>query len=224
MVDKNTTDDTLVLWDTVDILIAHHKITHATTVFKSIIWQTFSMLKLSSDILQQATVTLPFPKLLQQLRTLDIEIKKNINTREIEKAHALFLEYLEQLNGVLYGNEKDSLNEQVLKELLTEHFHYAERIHESKVAYTVAPQNLQTYSPSEAAKILGVSDQTIRRMCKANKFPGAFQSDGGHWKIPTKHFKVTPEEAREGRKNMNVIHEKNKEVLGDDINEFDFEF
>src|SRR5699024_8399603 len=98
MVDKNTTNDTLVLWDTVDILIAHHKITHATTVFKSIIWQTFSMLKLSSDILQQATVTLPFPKLLQQLRTLDIEIKKNINTREIEKAHAQFLEYLEQLN------------------------------------------------------------------------------------------------------------------------------
>src|SRR5699024_12502083 len=107
MVDKNTTNDTLVLWDTVDILIAHHKITHATTVFKSTIWQTFSMLKLSSDILQQATVTLPFTKLLQQLRTSDIEIKKNINTSEMAKSPAEFLEALAQLHELLDGNVND---------------------------------------------------------------------------------------------------------------------
>src|SRR5699024_11730303 len=34
MIDKNTTNNTLILCTTVDILIAHHKITHATTAFK----------------------------------------------------------------------------------------------------------------------------------------------------------------------------------------------
>lgn len=78
---------------------------------------------------------------------------------------------------------------------------------------------VEAYTTSEAAEILHVSDQTIRRMCEAGKFPGATRTDGGHWRIPTKHFKVTLNESRRIDYDLEDIRRKSTE--GGPVDEFD---
>jgi excisionase family DNA binding protein len=50
------------------------------------------------------------------------------------------------------------------------------------------------YSTFDAAEKLGVTAQTVRRMCEYGKFPGAIRTDGGHWRIPQIQFKTTKEQ------------------------------
>lgn len=48
-------------------------------------------------------------------------------------------------------------------------------------------QHMETrrLSTTEAAKRLGYSDDKIRRMCEAGKFPNAARDgSGGHWRVP----------------------------------------
>jgi excisionase family DNA binding protein len=77
--------------------------------------------------------------------------------------------------------------------LLTSHF--LEAAGNEYVGVLVA-EKAEVYSSTEAAEILGVSDQTIRRWCEKRKYPDAYQTDGGHWRIPKKYFKITLVDAR----------------------------
>lgn len=76
-----------------------------------------------------------------------------------------------------------------------------------------------TYTTSEAAEILHVSDQTIRRMCDAGKFPEASRTDGGHWRIPKKHFRVTLNQSEQIDRDLSDIRKKSLE--GGQVDEFD---
>ncbi|SFQ38233.1 helix-turn-helix domain-containing protein [Salibacterium halotolerans] len=76
------------------------------------------------------------------------------------------------------------------------------------------------YSTGEAAEILGVSSETVRKMCDAGRFPEAERTNGGHWRIPDTYFKVTLQEAREADQFMKPLDEKTVDQLGgyaDDI-------
>ncbi|MBS4220080.1 helix-turn-helix domain-containing protein [Bacillus sp. FJAT-49711] len=53
----------------------------------------------------------------------------------------------------------------------------------------------KSYTTLEAAEIVGVSDQTIRRWSEKGKYPDAVKT-GGCWRIPKKYFKISLEEAR----------------------------
>jgi len=75
------------------------------------------------------------------------------------------------------------------------------------------------FTPSEVSKRLGVSDQTVRRMCDKGKFPGAFQTDGGHWKIPKHALVTTQEEDQRAEQLFQHIDAKNKNAGG--VDEFD---
>ncbi len=76
----------------------------------------------------------------------------------------------------------------------------------------------ETYTTSDAAQILHVSDQTIRRMCEAGKFPGASRTEGGHWRIPKKYFKVTLEQSMQIDKDLSDI--RSKSLKGGHVDEF----
>ncbi|MCL6445833.1 MAG: helix-turn-helix domain-containing protein [Alicyclobacillus sp.] len=52
------------------------------------------------------------------------------------------------------------------------------------------------YSTTEAAKKLGVSTQTVRRMIDAGEFPRAFVTPGGHWRIPKDYFIADADKVR----------------------------
>lgn len=54
----------------------------------------------------------------------------------------------------------------------------------------------------EAARRLGRSADTIRRMCEAGYFPGANRPHGGHWRIPShevEDFRGSVRPARVGK-------------------------
>jgi excisionase family DNA binding protein len=57
---------------------------------------------------------------------------------------------------------------------------------------------------SEAADLLGVSSRnTVKNWLKDGKFPGAFQTDGGHWRFPR-------EEVEKTRARMEELYDKNE--------------
>jgi len=77
------------------------------------------------------------------------------------------------------------------------------------------------YTISEAAKKLGLSDQTIRRMCENKRFIGAYRSGGehGHWRIPEDNFITTKEQDQKAEMILKQLDKKNEEA--GDLDEFD---
>lgn len=65
-----------------------------------------------------------------------------------------------------------------------------------------------SYSTVEAAEIVGVSDQTIRRWSEKGKYPDAVKT-GGRWRIPKKYFKIFLEEARKRKSFEQHLNEFN---------------
>lgn len=48
-----------------------------------------------------------------------------------------------------------------------------------------APQAKTVYTTTAAGQLLGYSDEHIRRLCEAGKFPGAYRAGvSGHWRLP----------------------------------------
>jgi len=95
----------------------------------------------------------------------------------------------------------------------------------TKIKYGRLSEEVETpvYSTGEAAEIIGVSSETIRRMCEKGKFPEAEKTDGGHWRIPRKYFKLSLEEAREADQFMQTMDQKTKEQLGENIDDLEFD-
>ncbi len=59
-------------------------------------------------------------------------------------------------------------------------------------------QEKQWYSPEEAAEILEVDPDTIRRLCRQGKIPGAKQI-GRQWRIPRNYVEAPPPQFDEER-------------------------
>jgi excisionase family DNA binding protein len=77
------------------------------------------------------------------------------------------------------------------------------------------------YSTGDAAIILGVSKETVRRMCEHGRFPEAHKTDGGHWRIPSKYFNMTANEANKANQLLKPLDRKTKEQLGEHIDDLD---
>lgn len=68
--------------------------------------------------------------------------------------------------------------------------------------------SVELYQAGEAAKILGVSPQTIRRYCEEGRYPEATKTPGGHWRIPAMYFRMTPRQAERAEATMSELHRK----------------
>lgn len=81
-------------------------------------------------------------------------------------------------------------------------------------------EELRSYTSSEAAKKLGLSEQTINRMCEKGRFTGAKRSDdiNGEWVIPQENFITTNEQDDVAEMVLQKIDNKNKKA--GDIDEF----
>ena len=73
----------------------------------------------------------------------------------------------------------------------------------------------KSYSTLEAAEIVGVSDQTIRRWCEKGKYPEAIKTGGNRWRIPKEYFKIPLEEARKRKAFEHQLNEFNAQ-FGED--------
>jgi excisionase family DNA binding protein len=81
-------------------------------------------------------------------------------------------------------------------------------------------EQAEVHTSTEVTEIIGVSDQTIRRWCEQGKYPGAYQTKGGHWRITKKYFKVSLEEARKRNafeQDLNDLNAKYGEVNEDEF-------
>lgn len=78
-----------------------------------------------------------------------------------------------------------------------------------KGGFDIEVPEVEVYTSSEAAEILGVTKLTILRWCDQNKFPEAYQTDGGHWRIPQKYFKISFEQARKRKTYEQQLNEFN---------------
>lgn len=71
------------------------------------------------------------------------------------------------------------------------------------------------YSTFDVAEKLGISAQTVRRMCEQEKFPGAIRTDGGHWRIPQQLLKTTKEQDQRADAALEQLDRKFTDTVGD---------
>lgn len=94
--------------------------------------------------------------------------------------------------------------------------------HNTKFSSKLRPEAFPNeYTTGDAATILGVSKETIRRMCDTGRFPDAHKTNGKHWRIPSKYFKISPEEALNAKEFMAPLDEKTKKQLGESVDDID---
>jgi excisionase family DNA binding protein len=223
------------LWKSTLILVKGKHFTEAYEVMKVIAVQTLQSI---SGMSVSNAFSIPLDKTLDEkeilsLQSLSNEVDKLIQQKEKERAAERITEYLGRIIELLSESqtEAETMYKKVVKALI-----------ESKIKDSVSDEISKIYEPaeiyrldtteytnrdyattSEAAEIGGVSDQTIRRWCEKGKFPGAYQTEGGHWRIPQKLFKVTLQQAREADAFMKKVDEDTRRQLGDDFDEFDID-
>ncbi|MCJ7842523.1 SNF2 helicase associated domain-containing protein [Lederbergia sp. NSJ-179] len=148
-----------------------------------------------------------------------IDAKKNFTTLLTE-------EDIREILAIQKGNEdvESEMPEpkKILASILASHDnskklpHFQDQI---KKLINVEKEEIHYYTPNEVAKKLGLSDQTIRRMCERGSFEGAYKTEGGHWKIPEDIFITTREQDEIAEEVLKQIDRKNS-VTGD-VDEFD---
>lgn len=223
------------LWKSTLILVKGKHFTEAYEVMRVIAVQALQSIS-GMGVLN--TFSIPLNKSIDEkevlsLQSLSHEIDQLIEQKEKERAVERITEYLGKIINLFSESqtEAETMYKSVVKALI-----------ESKIKDSVSDEISKIYEPaeiyrldtkeytnrdyattSEAAELGGVSDQTIRRWCEKGKFPGAYQTEGGHWRIPQKLFKVTLQQARDANAFMKTVDEDTRRQLGDDIDEFDLD-
>ncbi|WP_214627169.1 helix-turn-helix domain-containing protein [Paenibacillus agaridevorans] len=212
--------DEELLWDTVSLLSEQNLMDNAKAVFKSIVERTFVLLKQSTDFLDDSNIEVPSKELSNQFRYIERQIRYELMMKDYESAHEQLVEYIELLSQLIHDDDatdKTTLQKRIMAKLLSNHFLDAEG---NEYIGVLAAGKTEVYSSTEVAEILGVSDQTIRRWCDKRKYPDAYQTEGGHWRIPKKYFKITIEEARKRKEFEEQLNTLNNEKGEADEDEF----
>lgn len=227
------------LWQSALTLVRSRHYTDAAEVMKAIAVQTVQ--SIGGTISSQAFPT-PKKQLEEEevlyMQALSKEIAQLAEERKKDKVAELTTEYLDRFVHLFAETERDAdyLHRELLKGLIEikltkakeKHFTLVRPIKTldkstlSKIV-SVESENTGYVTPSEAAEIGGVSDQTIRRWCEKGKFPEAFKTDGGHWRIPKKHFNMSLQQSRTADAFMKNIDEETREQFGGDVDEFDLD-
>jgi excisionase family DNA binding protein len=208
-----------LLWESVAILSKIDK-DKANTVLKATIEKSFYQLNFESSILSNIRFSAPSFDFLSELRETEKKMRAAYEYKDYHTTYYYLAEYVEQLSELI---EEDSTNikKKLYASLFVQNQHkpYNKDNHEKLAKLVAVDIDKPFYKPSEVAEKLGLSDQTIRRMCDQGKFPGAYQTDGGHWRIPQDAFITTREQDERAKEVLHQIDIKNMEV--GDVDEFD---
>ena len=222
------------LWKATLILVQEQHFKEAYEVMKVIAVQTLQSI---SGARVFPAFSIPLNKMIDEkeiltMQSMSNEIDDLIQQKETERAADRITEYLGRIIHLFSESQTGSedMYKMVVKALIESKMtnpasDQCSKISEPAEIYRVNTEytNRDYATTSEAAEIGGVSDQTIRRWCEKGKFPGAYQTEGGHWRIPQKLFKVTLQQAREADAFMKKVYEDTRKELGDDIDEFDLD-
>lgn len=180
-----------LLWDSVTLLNEQNRSENAKVVFKSIVEKPFVLLRQPMDFMDALTINLPSPEVTASLRRIDRQIRRSLSEQNVEQAYVELLEYIGLLVELVPDADQAELQKQIIAKFLANQFG------DKETHNRVGGIKFESYTSSEAARILGVSDQTIRRWCERGKYPNAYQTEGGHWRIPRTYFKITLEQAEQ---------------------------
>lgn len=203
----NREHDDELLWETVVLLKEQNLIENALALFKSLINRTFSSLNVPTYFLEELNIQTPTDKTLSQIRLLDKEIYQALKNQNIPQAYEFLVDYIKEFSKVIPGSDE----KEVMATLLYTRFlnntpnNILRPIHlEEEIG--------EVLTSTEASEIVGVSDQTIRRWCEKGKYPDAYQTEGGHWRIPKKYFKISYEQARKRKSFEDRLNQFNMKV------------
>jgi excisionase family DNA binding protein len=201
------------MWESVEIL-SQIDMEKAKTVLKATIEKAFRQLNIATPILSTIRLSARSFDHLTNLRETEKKMREAYGHQEREKAYEYLVDYIEQLSELI---EEDSVvtRNKLYASLLFQSRRKPYKLHVKPfpAASSVSVKEGKVYyKPSEVAKKLGLSDQTIRRMCEKGKFQGAYKTDGGHWRIPQDAFITTPEQDQRASEVLHRIDLKNKEV------------
>jgi len=213
------------MWDTVQLLsnIDEEK---AKTILKVTIEKSLQHLGMRSPVvLNTLQLSTPSNQHLLKLREIEQKMRYSYGNKEQEKAYEYLAEYIEELSEIL-GDDPMNARRKLFASLLSQkyrrslkHPKFKGRDLHLKTQKAFSQQETSYYKTSEVAKKLGLSDQTIRRMCEKGHFTGAYQTDGGHWRIPKNLFITTLEQDERAEKVFQKIDSKNNEM--GNVDEFD---
>lgn len=204
-----------LLWDTVTLLKDQNLMENALALFKSLIERTFSTLKVPTQFLEELKINTPTNEMVSQIRSLDKEIYQALKDDNTLQAYEYLVDYIEELSEVI----PESNRKKIIAKFLFTHY-LNDTTKEVIVPIPLEVEREDVFTSTEAAEIIGVSDQTIRRWCEKGKYPDAYQTEGGHWRIPKKHFKISIEQARKRNsfeERLNQFNMKEGEVTEDEF-------
>lgn len=225
------------LLDTVELLRDQEKEQHALVVLRVAIEKSLRHMGMYTPIVSQLPFICPKKEQLEELKKLESQIRKEFATSSKEVVFEKVLDYLhliseitedpgysyrklmasilarKSIKGIRVSRRTNGIGQHMAEELLAEGRIQIPRLESSQ-------EEKKYYTTGEAAKKLGLSDQTIRRMCERGKFKGASRVGGsGHWRIPEENFITTSEQDKEAEMILQRIDKKNEKA--GDIDEFD---
>lgn len=203
---KQRHPDDLLLWDAALELIRSGSPDLAIPVLRKAIKGSFSAIQGPLEFLNQVTIQTPSQEQIQSLKAYDTATQQALKHRNFDEAGDRYDQYIKALQAIFEEGESDEMRKRLFGRLLKTSYESQPAtglVHEQATPYTIAES--QVYTTTEAAEIINVSDQTIRRMCEKGKFPEAYKTEGGHWRVPKKYFKISLEQARERKENIQPL-------------------
>ncbi len=205
-------------WESVELLQKQHMNNHAMAVFKVLVEKTFTLFKQPAEIITEADFRLPTEAALNSIKNLDLQIHYHLRIQEIDVASDYFYDFIQSLCQLMSDDDYSRVHRKMYRQIFIAQFN---SISHSQYYTVPLESGVDTYTSSEAAEILNVSDQTIRRWCEKGKFVHAEKTDGGHWRIPKTNFKISLEQAIK-RKEVGAKLDRIQQEDGESLDESEY--
>ena len=205
------------LWASVETLSTINT-EQAEAVLKTTVERSLRQMGFTTPAISSLSLKITDAQSVIDLHQIERKVKHHLKNKDRETAYELLIDYLLQLSEMT-DKEPSLIHKKLIASLMAN----SERnsLSASLVKRTTKHRKIENsfYSPSEAAEKLGLSDQTIRRMCEKGKFVEAYKTDGGHWRIPKENFITTDEQDKRAKAFFDRIDTKNHEA--GNVDEFD---
>lgn len=205
------------LWASVETL-ATINTEQAEAVLKTTVERSLKQMGFTTPAITSLSFKITDPQYVMELHLIERKIKHQLNRDDLEAAYELLIDYLEKVSQMT-DEDSAAIRKKLIASLMASKAKPS--LKRSFLNHSSIQKKITSsyYSPSEAAKKIGLSDQTIRRMCEKGKFDGAYKTDGGHWKIPKNNFITTDEQDARAKAFFERIDVKNQEA--GQVDEFD---
>lgn len=205
------------LWASVETLSTINT-EQAEAVLKTTVERSLSQMGFTTPAISSLSLKIADPQSVLDLHQIEQKIKHQLKNKDRELAYELLIDYLSKLSEMT-DKDPSVIHKKLIASLMANSAKNSLRA--SLVNRPIRHQKTENsfYSPSEAAEKIGLSDQTIRRMCEKGKFAGAYKTDGGHWRIPKANFITTDQQDKRAKAFFDRIDVKNHKA--GNVDEFD---